>query len=863
MSGSPSGRAYARAGVDTGQADQAVAALVAVLATIDTGRPSRAALKSGHYANVLDLGSGLGLALSTDGVGSKVIVAEQLERYDTIGIDCIAMNVNDIICVGAEPLAVLDYIAVESAQPDMLEQIAIGLKRGAEDAGVEIPGGELAQLPELIRGHPSPRGFDLVGACFGTVALDGMVTGDRIEPGDVVIGLPSSGIHSNGYTLARSVLDDLDERPPELGGASVGDALLEPTVIYVRATMDLLEVRGRRARARPHHERRPAQPPAARGDVGYLIDSPLPPGPVFDLIAARGQTEEAELLEVFNMGCGFCCVVPESPGRGRARHSRRSSSRDCGDRLRHRQARAGRDPRVRPGRPQGPGLQRRREGSGRGMIGTLLGGRFRLERKLGSGGMSTVYRAFDETLERWVAIKLMHADITTDAAAIERFRREARAVARLSHPHVVSVIDAGDGDGHPYIVLEYVEGETLKALIRRDGPMDVNEAVAYAIEVGMALSAAHQARLVHRDVKPQNVLIDTEGRAKLTDFGISRSLEAEGLTQDGKVVGTTDYVSPEQALGQDVTGQSDIYSLGVCLYEMLTGQPPFTGESHVAVAMKHVQEPVPDVRERRPEVSAALALVVENATAKEQENRYATIDDMVHDLEQALAIETSRSGEAGGQATAMLAAAAQRGAAPGAEAAHLPAPGGHRLRGDPGRGGARLRAAAADPRRNPLRPAARAWTPRLKEVPLALDSVTDFDPEGDGAEKPEATANVVDGNRSTFWDSEGYTGDFSPTGLKTGVGLIVRADAPVPARQLDFITRTPGIDAQVYAAAAPATDLESWGPVIGSVTDAPENAKVDLDTAGQGFRYYLLWITKVVPDDGFNRASISEIVLRR
>lgn len=312
MSGSPSGRAYARAGVDTGQADQAVAALVAVLSTIDTGRPSRAALKSGHYANVLDLGSGLGLALSTDGVGSKVIVAEQLERYDTIGIDCIAMNVNDIICVGAEPLAVLDYIAVESAQPDMLEQIAIGLKRGAEDAGVEIPGGELAQLPELIRGHPSPRGFDLVGACFGTVPLDGMVTGERIEPGDVVIGLPSSGVHSNGYTLARSVLDDLDERPPELGGASVGDALLEPTVIYVRATMDLLrsdvDVRGLA------HITSGGLLNLLRleADVGYRIDSPLPAGAVFDLISARGQTEEAELLEVFNMGCGFCCVVPEA-----------------------------------------------------------------------------------------------------------------------------------------------------------------------------------------------------------------------------------------------------------------------------------------------------------------------------------------------------------------------------------------------------------------------------------------------------------------------------------------------------------------------------------------------------------------------
>src|ERR671917_1540372 len=232
--------AYASAGVDTTRADSAVAALVGVLRTIDPGRPSRAVLASGHYAAVLRLDGTRGLALSCDGVGSKVIVAEQLGKSATVGIDCIAMNVNDVICVGAEPIAVLDYIAVEDADPEMLRAIAVGLRAGAEDAGVEIPGGELAQLPELIRGHPSPRGFDLVGACFGTVALDAIVTGASIEPGDAVIGLPASGVHSNGLTLARRALPDLDERPAELGGASVGETLLEPTVIYVRAVLDLL-----------------------------------------------------------------------------------------------------------------------------------------------------------------------------------------------------------------------------------------------------------------------------------------------------------------------------------------------------------------------------------------------------------------------------------------------------------------------------------------------------------------------------------------------------------------------------------------------------------------------------------------------
>ena len=159
------------------------------------------------------------------------------------------------------------------------------------------------------------------------------------------------------------------------------------------------------------------------------------------------------------------------------------------------------------------------------VTGTHIGERYRLEDKVGSGGMSSVYRAYDPTLERWVAIKLMHRDITSDPDQLERFRREARAVASLNHPHVVTVIDAGEDDGTPYIVLEYVEGETLKDRIRRQGRLPVGEAVAYGIEIGRALSCAHSHRLVHRDIKPQNVLIDQDGRAKVTDFGIARSLE--------------------------------------------------------------------------------------------------------------------------------------------------------------------------------------------------------------------------------------------------------------------------------------------------------------------------------------------------
>jgi phosphoribosylformylglycinamidine cyclo-ligase len=310
--------AYASSGVDTGAADRAVAALVGVLKTIDVGRPSRSVLASGHYAAVLEVAPNLGIAVGTDGVGSKLIVAEQTGRYDTVGIDCIAMNVNDVICVGAEPFAVLDYLAVERADEAVMHAIGLGLKAGAEAAGVEIPGGEVAVLPELIRGHPSPNGFDLTAACFGTVAIDRMVTGAACAPGDALIGLPSSGIHSNGYSLARSALLDerkglaLDATPAQLGGATVADALLEPTVIYVRAILELLRS-GADVRGLAHITGGGLlNLLRLHADIGFEIAAPLPAPPVFGLIRELGDVAEPEMWEVFNMGCGFAVIVPEA-----------------------------------------------------------------------------------------------------------------------------------------------------------------------------------------------------------------------------------------------------------------------------------------------------------------------------------------------------------------------------------------------------------------------------------------------------------------------------------------------------------------------------------------------------------------------
>ena len=307
--------AYTAAGVDTAQADAGVAGLVEVLRGIEPGRSPLTVPLPGHYASVLRIAPGLGVALATDSVGSKVIVAELAGRFDTIGIDCIAMNVNDLVCVGAEPLAMLDYIAVERADPVMLRELAVGLRIGAETAGIEIPGGEVCQVPELIRGHPSPTGFDLVGSAFGTVALDAIVDGSACRPGDSLIGLPSSGVHSNGLTLARrALLDDggltLDALVPELGGATVADALLEPTTIYVRAVLELLRseiaVRGL-----AHITGGGVLNLLRIGQgIGYEVEAPLPVPPVFGLIASLGHVSAAEMWEVFNMGCGFCAIVP-------------------------------------------------------------------------------------------------------------------------------------------------------------------------------------------------------------------------------------------------------------------------------------------------------------------------------------------------------------------------------------------------------------------------------------------------------------------------------------------------------------------------------------------------------------------------
>ena len=488
---------------------------------------------------------------------------------------------------------------------------------------------------------------------------------------------------------------------------------------------------------------------------------------------------------------------------------------------------------------------------------TIVGGRYRLERQIGTGATARVWLAFDSVLERRVAIKMLAEPIGGETAHIERFRREARAVAQLAHPHIVAVLDSGEHDGMPFIVLEFVEGETLKERIRRVGRLTITEAVAFAIEVARALDAAHTRGIVHRDVKPQNILLDPEAGAKITDFGIARSGDETALTIGGRVLGTTDYVSPEQALGHEVTGQSDIYSLGIVLYESLTGAVPFSAPSHVAVATMHVREEIPDLQQRRPQVSAALAAVVDRATAKHLTRRYAGARELIADLEEVLALEAAR--------TASI---------PGKEATIV-------LRTLPGRATRRLPLRVRHPAALALAAALTivaagvlAWfllsrthagtplpvnlpkTPGETPVRLAQTAAVSYNPFGTGPEHPDTVGNAIDGNPATSWRTSSYAGG---TLLESGVGFYVDAAPGAAVNEVVLESPTPGFHLQIWGSDyVPAYNAHSapqqgitpaqldWALLAQALAAKPTTTITLHDVRSR--RFYLLWITDLGPD---------------
>ena len=475
------------------------------------------------------------------------------------------------------------------------------------------------------------------------------------------------------------------------------------------------------------------------------------------------------------------------------------------------------------------------------MVGELIDGRYELEELVGSGGMSNVFRAHDRLLERTVALKILHEQFTRDQDYVERFRREARAVAQLAHPNIVTVIDRGEQDGRQYIVFEYVDGQNLKEL-SACGPLDVREAIGLALQVARALSFAHERGLVHRDVKPQNVLLNDDGQAKVTDFGIARSLDVHGVTQTGTVLGTSDYIAPEQARGQKVDPKTDIYSLGAVLYELLTGDVPFKGDNFVAVAMRHVNEPPPSVLDRRPDCPLRPDLAIQRAMAKDPEERFASMVEFCAELEACLAELDGR----GDEGATMIVPPPPR---PRKEkqrrdrripwtpillvllAAVLVAGGAYLL----------LRNDGATPF------VAKGAT----SAPVRLHGLEAYDPQGDGSEHGEVAPLATDRDGTTAWDTEHYS-NFQ----KGGVGLVLQAPRAVALSKLTVQSIGSNFDAQIKAGGS------SGGPftdVSGNFEPVGATKTFSLDTRGKKYRYYVVWLK--LPFEG-GQAQISEVTAR-
>jgi len=463
------------------------------------------------------------------------------------------------------------------------------------------------------------------------------------------------------------------------------------------------------------------------------------------------------------------------------------------------------------------------------VVGERIADRYELEEVVGHGGMSTVYKAHDSLLERNVALKVLHQQYNEDEDFVERFKHEARSVAQLQHPNIVTVIDRGEEDGRQYIVFEFIDGENLKELVVRKGRLDVREALEIALAIAQGLAFAHENGLIHRDVKPQNVLLNGDGRAKVTDFGIARSLDVEhGVTQTGTILGTSNYIAPEQATGQPVDAHTDVYSLGIVLYEMITGELPFPGESFVAIAMKHIQQPSPNVLDVRGDVPLRVASMVDRALEKDPEHRFPTMGAFAAEIEASLA--ELDHGEDG--AVTMVVPAAQR-----------LRPQKHRKPVSPlplliGLLGA-LAIAAVVIGLLTLRGGGGQNAP--VGAPITITGAGAYDPYGDGTEHDSDAPKATDGNTATYWATEKYNSGLEGV-HKAGVGLVLDARSVVQLSRITVITDTPGFTAEIRATNIQGTPGQrvSESRVLGRTTRfaiKPSAPK----------RYYLVWITKVAP----------------
>jgi serine/threonine-protein kinase len=480
-----------------------------------------------------------------------------------------------------------------------------------------------------------------------------------------------------------------------------------------------------------------------------------------------------------------------------------------------------------------------------------LGGRYRLVESIARGGMAEVWEAHDDVLARPVAVKVLHPHLADDDGFVERFRREAVAAARLTHPGIVATFDAGADDGVAYIVMELIRGHTLRQAME-GAPMPAAEAVRIATAVADALEHAHRAGLVHRDVKPANILLceaPTGGvRVKVADFGIAK-LQSGGsdLTQTGAVVGTAKYLSPEQVEGRSPDARSDVYALGVVLYEMLCGRPPFVGETELATALQHVQAMPSPPRQLRAGIPRPLEQVVLRAMAKDPADRFQSAADLRGAL---LSIDLEDD-----DAEPFVV----RDPTPPEGVAPLPRR--PRRAWVPALAVLGLVVAAVVVALTALqdgdRPAVGDRTsPVASARPVAVTAVDSFDPQGDGSENNDEVANAVDGQPTTLWATSRY--DSREFGnLKDGVGLVLTVPADVALRRMEVQSPTRSWSASVYVAARAGVELADWGAPVDTQTAIDGTATFDL--GGKRGGAVLLWITD--PGVG-NKAQVAEVVVR-
>jgi serine/threonine protein kinase len=482
----------------------------------------------------------------------------------------------------------------------------------------------------------------------------------------------------------------------------------------------------------------------------------------------------------------------------------------------------------------------------------LLAERYALDSAIARGGMATVWRARDEVLARTVAVKVLHPHLSDDESFLERFRREAYAAARLTHPNIVSIYDTGfDRDEHGgerhYIVMEYCGGGTIADLVRRAGGRLPTEEVAdIGIAICDALEYAHAAGIVHRDIKPANVLRSETGALKVGDFGIAKAAtESRDITTTGTILGTVTYLSPEQARGEEPDARSDVYSLGVVIYELLVGRVPFQGDSQVATALMHVNERPPAPRAIVPGISREIEAVVMRALAKDPEDRYSSAGEMRDALF-----------AAGGRSSTSVMRVPARANVPSAPVSR-----------------SEMRWLVPVLLLIAMAIAAVAFLPNLlteeeDEPPSSGDRTTSanlppidiiegssFDPDGDGAEHEEEVALTFDSDRSTGWSTEDYSSPFSEQ--KSGVGILLDLGTAKEVASLDIRTETPGMSLEIRAADSAPSSVEETDVV--AEADPLENGTIKLDEPAKS-RFWLLWITRL-PNEDVGSAQISEVNL--